>query len=79
MTELESALINLAEVTATTFRRERDSQGFTDLRRDANDAGEAGGEARAAVEVRLGRPVVSRENRQTLTDRRPRLFPGEDA
>lgn len=79
MTELELALINLAEVTATTFHRERDSQGFADLRQDANDAGEAGGEARAAVETRLGRPVVSRENHKTLTDRRPRLFPEEGA
>jgi DNA-damage-inducible protein D len=79
MTELELALINLAEVTATTFHRERGSQGFVDLHRDANDAGEAGGEARAAVETRLGRPVVSRENHKTLTERRPRLFPEEDA
>jgi hypothetical protein len=78
MTELELALINLAEVAATTFHRERDSQGFTDLRRDANEAGEAGGEARAAVEARLGRPVVSRENHKTLTAQRPRLFPEED-
>jgi hypothetical protein len=75
MTELELALINLAEVAATTFHRERDSQGFGELHRDAADAGKAGGGARASVEEQLGRPVVSRENHKTLTDRQPRLFP----
>lgn len=74
MTELELALINLAEVAATTFHRERDSQGFGELHRDATDAGKAGGGARAAVEAQLGRPVVSRENHKTLTSRQPQLF-----
>jgi hypothetical protein len=78
MTELELALINLAEVTATTFHRERDSQGFGELRRDATDAGKAGGGARTAVEEQLGRPVVSRENFKTLTSRQPPLLPEAD-
>jgi len=77
MTRLELALINLAEVTATDFHRTRDSQGFGELRRDAGEAGEVGGAARKDIEARRGIPVVSSENRATLTDRQPKLFPTE--
>jgi DNA-damage-inducible protein D len=77
MTRLELALINLAEVAATDFHRTRDSQGFGELQRDAKEAGEVGGAARRDIEARRGGPVVSSENRQTLTDRQPRLFPEE--
>lgn len=62
MTPIELALTSLSEATAITYHRERDSQGFPALKRDATDAGEAAGDARRALEARMGRPVVSREN-----------------
>ncbi len=77
MTRLELALINLAEVAATDLHRTRDSQGFGELRRDTREAGEVGGAARRDIEARRGAPVVSSDNRETLTDRQPKLFPAE--
>lgn len=46
----------------TSYYRDRDSQGFPQIKRDATDAGQTAGEARRLVEKRLGRPVVSSEN-----------------
>ncbi len=62
MTPIELALTSLSEATAITFHRERDSQGFPELKRDTTDAGKATGEARRALEKNMGRSVVSREN-----------------
>lgn len=62
MTPLELVLCSLSEATAIELHRDRDSQGFPQLKRDATDAGQTAGEARRLVEKRLGRPVVSSEN-----------------
>lgn len=62
MTPLELALTSLSEATAITLHQDRDSQGFTELKQDAIDAGEAGGEARKVIEKRIGKPVVSSQN-----------------
>src|SRR2546421_236225 len=62
MTPIELALTSLSEATAITFHRERDSQGFPELKRDTTDAGKATGEARKALEKNMGRSVVSKEN-----------------
>jgi DNA-damage-inducible protein D len=62
MTPLELALTSLSEATAITLQQDRDSQGFTELKRDATDAGEAGGEARKVIEKRVGKPIVSPKN-----------------
>ena len=62
MTPIELALTSLSEATAVTFHRERESQGFPELKRDTTDAGTATGEARRALEKNMGRSVVSREN-----------------
>jgi DNA-damage-inducible protein D len=62
MTPLELALTSLSEATAITLHRDRESQGFPDLKRDAADAGEAGGEARLVIEKRIGKPVLSPQN-----------------
>ena len=62
MTPIELALTSLSEATAVTFHRERDSQGFPELKRDTTDAGKATGEARRALEKNMGRSVISREN-----------------
>ncbi len=62
MTPIELALTSLSEATSITFHRERDSQGFPELKRDTTDAGRATGKARKALEEDLGRSVVSQEN-----------------
>lgn len=62
MTPLELVLCSLSEATAIELHRDRDSQGFPQIKQDATDAGQTAGEARRLVEKRLGRPVVSSEN-----------------
>lgn len=62
MTVLELALCSLSEATAITLHQDRDSQGFLELKRDATDAGKAGGKARQHIEEAIGRSVVSQEN-----------------
>lgn len=62
MTPIELALTSLSEATGITYHRERDSQGFSALKKDATDAGRATGKARKALEEDMGRSVVSREN-----------------
>lgn len=62
MTPIELALTSLSEATAVTYHRERDSQGFPQLKRDTTDAGRTTGKARKAIEDDMGRSVLSREN-----------------
>ena len=67
MTALELALTSLAEVTATTLHRARDSEGFDELQIDAREAGGIAGNARREIEAATGQRVVSAENSGTLT------------
>ena len=67
MSIVELALTSLAEATSTALHREHDSQGFGELQGDAREAGEVAGAARKDIETRLGRPVVTSENHQSLT------------
>ncbi len=62
MTHLELALTSLSEATAITLHQTRDSQGFTELKADATEAGEFGKETRQRLEERIGQPVVSPQN-----------------
>lgn len=62
MTPIELALTSLSEATSITYHRDRDSQGFPELKRDTIDAGRATGKAREALEKEIGKPVVSQEN-----------------
>jgi DNA-damage-inducible protein D len=66
MTTLELALISLGEATATVLHRNRDSQGFDKLHRDAYDAGSAAGRARREIEAATGESAVSSENHLAL-------------
>jgi DNA-damage-inducible protein D len=66
MTPIELALISLGEATSIEMHRDRDSQGFGALKRDATDAGAAAGKARRVIEADLGRPVVSQQNYRAL-------------
>lgn len=66
MTPIELALTSLSEATAITYHRERDSEGFPELKRDATDAGRTAGKARKAIEEDMGHSVVSKENYLSL-------------
>jgi hypothetical protein len=72
MSNIELALTSLSEATAIELHRDRDSQGFPELRKDAKDAGQTAGEARKLVEKTLGRSVISSEN--FLTKRPTKLI-----
>ena len=72
MTIMELALTSLTDATAVTLHRTRDSQGFTELQRDANDAGRVGGDARKLVEQTTGEAVVSPVNYRQLQQERQR-------
>jgi DNA-damage-inducible protein D len=62
MTHLELALTSLSEATAITLHQTRDSQGFTELKRDASEAGGIVSETRQRIEQSSGQPVVSPQN-----------------
>lgn len=66
MSPIELALLSLGEATAIEMHRDRDSQGFSALKRDASDAGTTAGRARKVIEQDLGRPVVSAQNYRGL-------------
>jgi DNA-damage-inducible protein D len=72
MTTMELVLCSLGEATATLFHRNRDSQGFNELKRDAHDAGATAGKARQVIEADLGESVVSQSNHLALQAPRDR-------
>jgi hypothetical protein len=62
MTDMELILTMLAEATTTTLHRDRDSQGFEPLKKDAQDGGAVAGRTRKDIEQQTGKPVVSQDN-----------------
>ena len=73
-TILELAITGLAEATAATLHRDRDTQGYTNLRDDCVDAGEVAKDARVRVEATTGKPVLSDTNyKQLQQERRERI------
>lgn len=61
MTNVELALNTLAEVTTTELSRQRNPKGMTQSRKTAQEGGEVARNARADIESRLGRSVISSE------------------
>ena len=72
MTPIELILCSLGEATATLYHRNRDSQGFPALKRDATDAGITAGKARRIIEEDTGQSIVSPENHLELKKERAR-------
>ncbi len=66
MTDIELILTMLAEATTTKLHRDRDSQGFAPLKKDAKDGGAVAGRTRKDIEAQTGKPVISRENFKQL-------------
>jgi len=62
MNDLELIFSMLGERATTEITRTEDSKGMPKLKNDANEGGEIAGDARAKLEKRLGRPIVSNKN-----------------
>lgn len=69
MSNIELALTNLGEATATEFHKKNDSRGVVELRHDTNDAGKVINIAKKEIEKKLERPVVTSENYIELTSK----------
>ena len=59
MTNVELALNTLAEVTTTELSRQRNPKGMAQSRKTAHEGGEVARNARADIESRLGRSVLT--------------------
>jgi hypothetical protein len=66
MTDIELILTMLGEATTTKITRDRDSKGFTPLKKDAQDGGAVAGRTRKDIERQSGTPVVSSRNYKSL-------------
>jgi DNA-damage-inducible protein D len=62
MTDLELIFTMLGEASTTEIARRSDALGFVENRRSAKEGGKIAGNARKALEVKTGKPVVSRAN-----------------
>lgn len=62
MNDLELILTMLGEATTTKITKDRDSQGFPKLNKDAGDGGAIAGRTREDIEKTTGKKVSSKEN-----------------
>jgi len=62
MDDIELILTMLGEATTTRFTKDRDSQEFIKLKKDAKDGGDVAGATRKDIEKKLGKTVVSDNN-----------------
>ncbi len=62
MNDIELILTMLGEATTTKLTRDRDTRGFPNLRKDAQEGGSVAGRTRKDIEHRSGKPVISKEN-----------------
>lgn len=62
MNDFELIFSMLGERATTEIHRNEDSLGVTKLKSDAKAGGDIAGGARRALEKKLGRPIVSRDN-----------------
>jgi DNA-damage-inducible protein D len=62
MDDLELIFTMLGERATTEIHRTEDSQGYTKLKQDAQEGGEIAGGARAKLEERTGKSIVTKQN-----------------
>ncbi|MBQ9537226.1 MAG: Bro-N domain-containing protein [Desulfovibrionaceae bacterium] len=62
MTKLELACIEIAEIATTAIADARDTQGYQENVRAAEDGGKVGANSRKTMEEALGIPIVSPQN-----------------
>ena len=77
MTDIELILTMLGEVTTTKLHRDRDSQGFEPLKKDAEDGGAVAGRTRKDIETQAGKPVVTSENFKQLARKGQKKLNGD--
>jgi DNA-damage-inducible protein D len=77
MTDIELILTMLGEATTTKLHRDRDSQGFEPLKKDAKDGGAVAGRTRKDIEVQAGKPVVTGENFKQLAGKGQKKLKGD--
>ena len=73
MDDIELILTMLGEATTTRFTRERDSNEFQHLKKDAKDGGDVAGSTRKDIEQKLGKSVVSNDNFLEKSEEQKRL------
>jgi DNA-damage-inducible protein D len=78
MTDIELILTMLAEATTTKITKDRDSKGFTPIKKDAQDGGAVAGRTRKDIERQSGTPVVSSRNYKLLTQPRKKKLKDEE-
>lgn len=78
MTDLELILTMLGEATTTKITKGRNSQGFFELQKDAQDGGQVAGKARKDIELESGENVVSDENYLETPENQQRLDEGKN-
>ena len=71
--DIELILTMLGEATTTRFTKDRDSQKFPVLKKDAKDGGDVAGATRKDIENKLGKSVVSNDNFLEKTEEQKRL------
>jgi len=76
MTDIELILTMLGKATTTELHRDRDSQGFDPLKKDAKDGGAVAGRTRKDIETQTGKPVISGDNFKQLDVRRQKKLNG---
>lgn len=76
MTDIELILTMLGEATTTKMHRDRDSQGFDPLKKDAQDGGAVAGRTRKDIETQTGKPVISGDNFKQLDARKQKKLNG---
>ena len=67
MSTLELALNMLAEATTTELTKTQNPQGLEQNRKVAKEGGSVAGNARKDIEQRTGKPVITAENRNSLS------------
>ncbi len=78
MTDIELILTMLAEATTTELHRDRDSQGMTPLKKDAQAGGAVAGRTRKDIEAQTGKPVISGGNFKKLSARKPKRLKADE-
>ncbi|MEK6959450.1 MAG: BRO family protein [archaeon] len=73
MNDIELILTMLGEATTTRFTKDRDSQEFPVLKKDAKEGGEVAGSTRKDIEQKLGKSIVSSDNYLKENEKNKRL------
>ncbi len=73
MDDIELILTMLGEATTTRFTKDRNSEKFIALKKDAKDGGDVAGSTRKDIESKLGKSVVSGDNFLERSEEEKRL------